>query len=218
MKAIVQTKYGPPDVLQLKEVEKPVPEDNEVLIKIHATTVTAVDCTFRQGSPFIGRFFSGLTRPKKPILGAEFAGEIEAIGKDVELFEERDQVFGSTGTDYGCYAEYVCMPEKGFLAKKPANLTYEEAAPVCGAVAAWNFLKGFSTDANKSIIFPLSSSFSLRSFCFCCFRESSSFNSGLSFAESILFRNASLSFPNVSISVERVSIEVFNESISFNLL
>jgi NADPH:quinone reductase-like Zn-dependent oxidoreductase len=141
MKAIVCTKYGPPDILQLKEAEKPTPKDDEVLIRIYAVAVTAEDPLNRKGDPFIIRFATGFMKPKKPIQGAEFAGEIEAIGKDVKLFKEGDQVFGSTGTDFGCYAEYVCMSEEGFLAIKPANMTYEEAAPVCGALAAWNFLK-----------------------------------------------------------------------------
>jgi NADPH:quinone reductase-like Zn-dependent oxidoreductase len=141
MKAIVQTKYGPPEVLQLQEVEKPVPKDNEVLIKIHATTVTAVDCTFRQGSPFIGRFFSGLTRPKNPIPGTELAGEIEAVGENVKRFKEGDQVFG-TSMGNGAHAEYMCMPEEGAtLSLKPANMTYEEAACCDGALTALPFLR-----------------------------------------------------------------------------
>jgi NADPH:quinone reductase-like Zn-dependent oxidoreductase len=141
MKAIVATKYGPPDVLQLKEVEKPVPGDNEVLIRTYAVAVTTEDPLNRKGEPFFARVFTGLTRPKNPILGNEFSGEIEAVGKDVKRFKQGDQVLGSTGTDYGCNAEYVCMSEEGLLAIKPANLTWEEAAPVCGALAAWNFLK-----------------------------------------------------------------------------
>jgi NADPH:quinone reductase-like Zn-dependent oxidoreductase len=141
MKAIVQTKYGPPEILQLQEVEKPVPKGNEVLIKIHATTVTAVDCTFRQGSPFIGRFFAGLTKPKNPIPGTEFAGEIEAVGVDVKLFKDGDQVFG-TSTGNGAHAQYMCLPEEGAtLAIKPANMTYEEAAVIDGALTALPFLR-----------------------------------------------------------------------------
>lgn len=142
MKAIVYTKYGPPDVLQLKEVEKPKPKDNEVLLRVYATTVTATECTFRRGNPFISRLYTGFIRPKNTKLGEEFAGEIEAVGKEVKLFKEGDQVFG-TCTGYGSYAEYICLPEEGTtLAIKPANLTYEEAAASCdGALTALPFLR-----------------------------------------------------------------------------
>ena len=141
MKAIVCTKYGSPEVLQLREVEKPTPKDNEVLVKIHAAAVTPEDITSRKGEPFIARVVTGLSKPNKPIQGAEFAGEIEAVGKAAKRFKAGDQVFGSTGASFGCFAEYICMAEDEFLAIKPTNLTFEEAAPVCGALAAWNFLK-----------------------------------------------------------------------------
>lgn len=141
MKAIVCTKYGPPEVLQLKEVEKPTPKDNEVLIKIFAVVVGIEDPMQRKGKPYFGRIFVGFTKPRKPILGTEFAGEIEAVGKNVKLLKKGDEVFGATGAGFGCYAQYMCMPEDGFLSKKLPKITFEEAAPVCGALAAWNLLK-----------------------------------------------------------------------------
>jgi NADPH:quinone reductase-like Zn-dependent oxidoreductase len=142
MKAIVQTKYGPPDVLQLKEVEKPTPQDNETLIRIVATPATAADCALLKG-PYLGRLFGmGLTRPKNPIPGTLLAGEIEAVGKDVKRFKEGDQVFGAADLGFGCYAEYICLSEDDALASKPANTTYEEAAAlVDGAVTALPFLR-----------------------------------------------------------------------------
>jgi NADPH:quinone reductase-like Zn-dependent oxidoreductase len=145
MKAVVCTRYGPPDVLQLREVEKPTPKNNELLIRIHAATVGLSDLMTVKGAPFVTRFFTGLVMPKNPIPGAEFAGEIEAVGKDVKLFKKGDQVFGADLSGLGAYAEYKCLPENGVLAIKPANMTYEEAAPVCGAVAAWNFLTDQAT-------------------------------------------------------------------------
>jgi len=145
MKAVICTKYGPPEVLQLKEVDKPIPKNNEVLIRIHAATVSLSDIINRKGTPFLARFFTGLGWPKNPIPGAEFSGEIEAIGNDVKSFKKGDQVLGVDLTSLGAYAEYKCLPEDGVLAIKPAILTWEEAAPVCGALAAWNFLTDQST-------------------------------------------------------------------------
>ena len=136
MKAIVHTKYGPPDELQLLEVEKPVPGDNEVLIKIHATTVTTTDCNARnftfvpQSFMFFARIMFGFKKPRIKILGIDLAGEIEAIGKDVKLFKAGDHVFGSPGTKFGGHAEYVCVPENGALAIKPADLSWEKAAAI----------------------------------------------------------------------------------------
>jgi len=136
MKAIVHTKYGPPDELQLKEVEKPVPKDNEVLIKIHATTVTTSDCNIRNLT-FVPKVFLlpmrmqfGILKPKNNILGFDLAGDVEAAGKDVTRFKEGDQVFGTTEPAYGAHAEYICLPEDGVLTIKPANMTYEEAATI----------------------------------------------------------------------------------------
>ena len=130
MKAIIHTRYGPPEVLQLSEMPKPMPKDNEVLIKVHTTTVNRTDCGFRSAEYFISRFFSGLFRPKNQVLGNEFAGEIEAVGKDVKLFHPGDKVFGYNDITFGAHAEYMVMSEDGPITTMPANLTYEEAAPI----------------------------------------------------------------------------------------
>ncbi|NEW07559.1 NAD(P)-dependent alcohol dehydrogenase [Paenibacillus sp. SYP-B3998] len=142
MRAIVCTKYGTPDVLQLKEVEKPTPKDNEVRIQIHAAIVTPSDCAFRKANPFIIRLLYGLMRPKNNILGVELAGEIESVGKDVKLFKKGDQVFGISPNSFGAHAEYMCLPEDKSVIIKPVNAAYEEAAGVCdGALTALIFLR-----------------------------------------------------------------------------
>jgi NADPH:quinone reductase-like Zn-dependent oxidoreductase len=129
VRAVVYDTYGPPDVLRLEDVEEPVPGDDEVLIKVHATTVNRTDCGVRSASPFIVRFFTGLRRPKQRILGMELAGEVEAVGTAVTEFEVGDEVFGVAG--HGAHAELVCMRESDPLAHKPAGMTFEQAAAVC---------------------------------------------------------------------------------------
>ena len=167
MKAIVCTKYGPPEVLQLKEVTKPTPKNNEVLIKIYATAVTASDSLMRRSDlplmfSLMRRLAIGFTKPRKSVFGAVVAGDIEAVGKDVTLFSEGDQVYGSTGLRLGAYAEYACMPEAetmtGCLAIKPATMSYEEAAAVpYGAMIALHFIdKGNIRSGQKVLVYGAS--------------------------------------------------------------
>ena len=135
MRAVVHDRYGPPDVLRLEDVKRPVPKADEVLVRVHATTVTRTDCGLRSAELFISRFFTGLRRPKRKILGLELAGEVEAIGAAVDEFAVGDEVFGVNG--FGAHAEFVCVRESGALAHKPAGTTFEEAAAVCdGAILA----------------------------------------------------------------------------------
>jgi NADPH:quinone reductase-like Zn-dependent oxidoreductase len=133
MKAILQDRYGPPDVLELREIDQPTVKDNQLLVKMHATTVNRTDCGFRAGSPFFVRVFTGLIRPKGTVLGNEFAGEVEAVGSGVTSFRVGDRVFGYSGLQhgsrFGAHAEYLAIAEDGSLATMPANLTFEEAAP-----------------------------------------------------------------------------------------
>lgn len=167
MKAVVCTGYGPPDVLELQQVEKPVPKGHEVLIKVHATTVHRGDVRIRSfdvpfGRRFMARMVLGFTRPKNPILGMELAGEVESVGKDVTLFKPGDEVFAFTGWGLGGYAEYVCLPEKprksaakqGMLATKPANMTFEEAAAgaATGAVTALRVLRKANIESGQKVL------------------------------------------------------------------
>ncbi len=166
MKAIVFTKYGPPEVLELKEVEKPTPKNNEILIRVYATSINYGDIlvrNFRKVSPrkfnmpflfwFFAKIFIGFRKPKITIPGSEFSGEIESIGKDVKLFKQGDPVFGYLGQNMGANAEYICMPGAGCVTLKPANMTYEEAAAVpYGAIMALNLLRKVNIQPGQKVL------------------------------------------------------------------
>lgn len=158
MRAIVYEKYGPPEVLHMSEVEKPTPGNHEVLIETHATTVTSADCRVRSlnvplGFGFLSRLVFGISRPRRPILGTEIAGTIESLGKEVSLFKVGDPVFAFSDSGMGCYAQYKCMPESGAIARKPAALSYDEAAALSfGGTTALDFFRRGKLQRGETVL------------------------------------------------------------------
>jgi NADPH:quinone reductase-like Zn-dependent oxidoreductase len=153
VKAAVYTRYGPPEVVRVAEVAKPVPGADELLVKVHATTVNRTDCGARQADPVVVRLFTGLTRPRHGILGSEFAGEVEAVGRQVRSFAEGDAVFGLSGDGHGTHAEYVCVSDSGSVARKPSNMPYEQAAATCdGAMLALRALRRAGLQRGQRIL------------------------------------------------------------------
>ncbi|MDX1943532.1 MAG: NAD(P)-dependent alcohol dehydrogenase [Saprospiraceae bacterium] len=153
MKAIVYNQYGSPEVLQIKEVAKPTPKDKEILLRIKATAVNSGDVRLRKAAPFAVRLFFGLLKPKINILGSVFSGEVESVGNHVKLFKVGDQVFGHTDMSFGAYAEYICLPEDGSLALKPASIAHNEAAVIpFGGVTALHFIKKAMIKPNQKVL------------------------------------------------------------------
>ena len=153
MKAVVHDRYGPPDVLRLEDVERPSPAEDEILIRVHASTVNRTDCHRRAAKPFFWRFFAGLLRPRRRILGGEVAGEVEAVGTAVSEFAVGDAVFGTSGPKLGAHAEYLCRRQSGLIAHKPADLSFEEAAAVPdGALSALTCLRRSGLRAGQTIL------------------------------------------------------------------
>jgi NADPH:quinone reductase-like Zn-dependent oxidoreductase len=153
MRAAVNDRYGPPEVVRIAEVAKPTPGPNELLVKVHATTVNRTDCGFRGAKPFIIRFFTGLRRPRARVQGGEFAGQVEAVGAGVSSFAVGDRVFGFTGWRFGAHAEYLTIPENGSLATIPADLTYQQAAPGTeGAIYALSSIRTAKVRRGQAVL------------------------------------------------------------------
>jgi NADPH:quinone reductase-like Zn-dependent oxidoreductase len=153
MRAVVHDRYGPPEILRLEDVERPVTKDDEVLVRIHATTVSRTDCGLRSADIFISRFVTGLLRPKRKILGSDFAGEVEAVGATVTEFKAGDHVFGINPWKFGAHAEFICIGESAALALKPTGTTFEEAAAACdGAILALNALRPAGLRKGQTIL------------------------------------------------------------------
>jgi len=153
MKAVIYEKYGSPEVLQLKEVEKPVPKDDEILVRVHAFAVTTGDVRLRKADPFLVRTFNGLLKPKNRILGMNFSGKIENVGQKVTQFKEGEDIFGSSAFGFGCYAEYVCISENAAVATKPDNISYEEAAAVpFGILTSLHFLRKANIQKGEKVL------------------------------------------------------------------
>jgi len=153
MKAAVRTRYGPPEVVRISAVDKPAISDDQVLVKVHATTVNRTDCGLRAAKPFFVRLFTGLVRPRKTVLGGEFAGVVEAVGSGVRSFKVGDRVFGYRAGSSGAHAEYLSMPEDGLLAAMPANVTFEQAAPSTeGSQYALSFIRGAKIQSGQDVL------------------------------------------------------------------